>query len=75
MTEYGAEVHSDVWGPSPVATLRGHHYYASFMDDYSRKTVLLLLGQKSGTFAAYWEYEAWCKNQCGVIQIKVLHTD
>jgi len=62
-TQYGAEVHSDVWGLSPVTTLRGRRYYASFTDDYSCETVLFLLGQKSGTFAAYREYEAWCKTQ------------
>jgi transposase InsO family protein len=74
-TVYGAEVHSDVWGPSPVATLRGRRYYVSFTDDYSRETVLYLLGQKSGVFAAYREYEAWCKVQRGVEHIKVLHSD
>jgi hypothetical protein len=53
-TVYGAEVRSDVWGPSPVATLQGRQYYVSFTDNYSCETILYLLGQKSGVFTAYW---------------------
>ncbi|KAI0651094.1 hypothetical protein C8Q79DRAFT_896720, partial [Trametes meyenii] len=34
-TEVGGEVHADVWGPSPVATPGGCHYYSMFTDDYS----------------------------------------
>ena len=30
-------VHSDVWGPAPVASLVGARYYISFFDDLSRK--------------------------------------
>ncbi|KAF8545920.1 hypothetical protein OG21DRAFT_1374992, partial [Imleria badia] len=32
-TELGALVYSDVWGPSPVATLGGQRYYVTFTDD------------------------------------------
>ena len=32
-TEFGGEVHSDLWGPAPVATLQGHCYYVSFTGD------------------------------------------
>ncbi|KAG8495920.1 hypothetical protein CXB51_007502 [Gossypium anomalum] len=31
-------VHSDVWGPTKVASLGGMHYFVTFVDDYSRKT-------------------------------------
>lgn len=27
------EVHMDLWGPSPIPTLGGWHYYISFTDD------------------------------------------
>ena len=30
-------VHTDLWGPSPVASLRGSRYYITFIDDSSRK--------------------------------------
>jgi hypothetical protein len=31
-------IHSDVCGPIPLASIRRYVYYASFIDDYSRKT-------------------------------------
>jgi len=39
----GEEVHSDVWGPSPVKTINGREYYVTFTDDHSRYTHLYLL--------------------------------
>jgi len=30
-------VHTDVWGPSPVASIGGACYYISFIVDFSRK--------------------------------------
>ena len=29
-------VHTDLWGPSPVASLEGSRYYITFIDDSSR---------------------------------------
>ena len=31
----GDEIHSDVWGPSPVKTIGGREYYSTFTDDNS----------------------------------------
>nr|GEU92598.1 crooked neck-like protein 1 [Tanacetum cinerariifolium] len=31
-------VHSDLWGPSQVESLRGKRYFLSIVDDYSRRT-------------------------------------
>ena len=42
-TEFGAEVHSDIWGPAPVQTIRGRRFFISFTDDYSRLTHLYLM--------------------------------
>ena len=30
-------VHTDLWGPSPVASLGGSRYYITFIDDSRRK--------------------------------------
>nr|CAN80650.1 hypothetical protein VITISV_022906 [Vitis vinifera] len=32
-------VHTDLWGPSPVASLGGSRYYITFIDDSSRKGI------------------------------------
>jgi hypothetical protein len=34
-TEFGGEIHSDVWGPAPIETIGGRRYFASFTDDHS----------------------------------------
>ena len=30
-------VHTDLWGPSPFASLKGSRYYITFINDSSRK--------------------------------------
>ncbi|RVX07359.1 Retrovirus-related Pol polyprotein from transposon TNT 1-94 [Vitis vinifera] len=34
-------VHTDLWGPSPVASLGGSRYYITFIDDSSRKGIMM----------------------------------
>ena len=36
-------MHTDVWGHSPVASVRGAKYYATFIDDFSRKVWVFFL--------------------------------
>ena len=31
-------VHSDVWGPSKIATLGGAHWFVTFIEDCTRMT-------------------------------------
>ncbi|KDQ59219.1 hypothetical protein JAAARDRAFT_88633, partial [Jaapia argillacea MUCL 33604] len=33
VSEFGGEVHSDVWGPAPIKTVGHHCYYVSLTDD------------------------------------------
>ena len=33
--KFGEEVHSNLWGPAPVETKGGRHYYVTFVDDYT----------------------------------------
>jgi len=30
-------VHTDVWGPTKITSIRGNHYFVTFIDDYSRR--------------------------------------
>ena len=73
-TECGGKIHSDLWGPAPVKSLGGWHYYVSFMDDKTRETKLYLLCAKSETFKTYKKFEAWAAKQRNT-PIKCLQTD
>ena len=57
--EVGALAWLDIWGPAPVEMLGGKQYYVTFTDDHLRLTYLCMLCQKSKTFAAYQQFEAW----------------
>jgi hypothetical protein len=56
--EIGGEVHSDVWGKSPVESKSGKLYWVTFIDDKTRFTHLYFLKTKDQTFGVYKEYEA-----------------
>lgn len=73
-TEFGEEVHSDVWGPSRIATLGGRRYYVSFTDDKTRFTTLYLLRTKREVFETFCAFEAWLERHHNA-QIKFLNTD
>ncbi len=42
-TVFGGEVHSDLWGKSPIESLGGMSYWETFIDDKSRLTHLYFL--------------------------------
>jgi hypothetical protein len=63
---FGDEIHSDVWGPSPIPTIGGRNYYVTFTDDYSRYTSLELLKSKDKTLDAYKSYAMWAQTQHNV---------
>ena len=62
----GDEIHSDVWGPSPVKTIGGREYYSSFTDDNSCYSKLYLQRTKDETFTSYKTYEAELLRQKGI---------
>ena len=68
------EVHTNLWGASPVQTGRHSRYYASFTDDYTRYTRLYLQKAKSDTFDSYQAFEAWLSTQFN-IKVKHLRSD
>jgi hypothetical protein len=71
---FGDEVHTDVWGPAPLASLGGRKYYVTFTDDHTRYTSIKVLRSKDQTFDAYKAYAAWVFTQHG-IRIKRLRSD
>ena len=56
---FGDEIHSDLWGPSPISTIGGRKYYVTFTDDFSCYTMLELLKSKDQTLQAYKSFTAW----------------
>ena len=60
---YGDKVVSDVWGPAPVKSLGGKHYYLLFKDLFSHEERIYFLKQKSEVFNHYKKFEAWVKVQ------------
>ena len=70
----GDEVHTDLWGPSPVQTSGHSRYYASFTNDYTRYTRLYLQKVKSNTFDSYQAFEAWLSTQFNT-KVKCLCSD
>ena len=51
-------IHSDVCGPMQTTSLSMYVYYASFIDDYSRKTWIYLLKKKDEVFERFKEFKA-----------------
>ena len=60
---YGDKVVSDVWGPAPVKSLGGKHYYLLFKDLFSHEERVYFLMQKADVFDHYRKFEAWVKVQ------------
>ena len=71
-SKFGDEIHSDVWGPSPVQTPGCKEYYVSFTNDHTRWTHLNLLATKNEVFKAYKTFEAWEKLQFDIQAFKIL---
>ena len=72
--KFGDEVHSDLWGPSPVKSIGGREYYVTYTDGCTRWTVVDILKTKDQTFDSYKDFEAWAKTQYGV-NVKCLFSD
>lgn len=72
--ELGEEVHSDVWGPAPVATIGGKCYYVSFIDDHTRLATVKFLCTKDEVFNNYKNFEAYLRTQYNQ-RIRFLHSD
>ena len=40
-------IHTNIWGPFPMATWNGQQYFITFIDDYSRYGYIFLIHEKS----------------------------
>jgi hypothetical protein len=67
-------VHTDMCGPMNRKSLSGCEYSLTFIDDYSRKTWIYFLKDKSEVFTRFQEFKALVENQSGK-RIKVLRSD
>ncbi|GKC35359.1 retrovirus-related pol polyprotein from transposon TNT 1-94 [Tanacetum coccineum] len=67
-------IHSDLWGPSQVESLRGKRYFLSIVDDYSRRVWVYILRFKHEAFGKFKEWKQLIENQTGRT-VKKLRTD
>jgi hypothetical protein len=72
---FGDEVHTDVWGPSRIASRQGQRYFITFTDDATRYTITFLMRTKDEALEAYKSFEAWATTQHHCKAIKVLRSD
>lgn len=63
VTAVGDLVVTDVWGPAPVESLQRNRYYVSFVDVYSRLSVLYFMLTKDQVKDYYRLFEALVKTQ------------
>lgn len=49
-TAFGNEVHSNVWGPASTQTMHKKEYYASFTNNATHWSAIVLLHGKDNTF-------------------------
>uniref|UniRef100_A0A7N2RFG7 Integrase catalytic domain-containing protein n=1 Tax=Quercus lobata TaxID=97700 RepID=A0A7N2RFG7_QUELO len=67
-------VHTDLWGPSPVASLGGSRYYITFIDDSSRKIWVYFLKNKSDVFETFKKWKAMVEIETS-LKVKCLRSD
>ena len=67
-------VHTDVRGPIKPSSFGKNRYFLLFIDDYSRKTWVYFLKQKSEAFEAFKSFKAFMENESGY-PIKALRSD
>ena len=75
MTNFGNEIHSDVWGSLLAQTPGYKEYYVSFTDNYTQWTHLWLLASKNEVLHAYQDFEAWATLHFDILAFKHLWSD
>lgn len=67
-------IHTDVCGPTRVASHSGSRYVITFTDDYSRWTEVRFMKSKGEAFQMFREYKALVEKQHG-LKIKCVRSD
>jgi hypothetical protein len=67
-------IHSDIWGPSPTATVGGSKYFVIFVDDFSRYTWIYLMHNRSELSQIYRTFAQMISTQFSKT-IKIFRTD
>ena len=67
-------VHTYLWGPSLVASLRGSRYYITFIDDSSKKVWVYFLKNKSDLFETFKKWKAMVEIETS-LRVKCLRSD
>ncbi|KAL2929715.1 Retrovirus-related Pol polyprotein from transposon TNT 1-94 [Bienertia sinuspersici] len=67
-------IHIDAWGPYRTPTRKGHRYFLTMVDDYSRTTWVHLMKHKSEALGAIQELIQLGRNQFGKT-VKVIRSD
>ncbi|GKB57971.1 retrovirus-related pol polyprotein from transposon TNT 1-94 [Tanacetum coccineum] len=67
-------VHTDVYGPTFVASIGGSRYYVTFIDDSSRKVWVYFLKNKSEVFNTFKKWKAAVENETN-LRVKCLKSD
>ena len=56
-------IHSDVWGPSPVASIDKSRYFVIFIDDYSRYSWIFPMKSRSKILLIYSNFAKMVETQ------------
>lgn len=67
-------IHADVCGPMEVESFSKCKYFATFIDDYSRKTYVYIMKHKSEVLEKFKEFKQMSENQLD-LKVKVIRTD
>ncbi|CAM8990990.1 unnamed protein product [Rhodiola kirilowii] len=67
-------VHTDLCGPVEVESLGGKRYMMALVDDFSRKTWVYFLREKSEAFRTFKEFKTFVEKQSGYT-LKTLRSD
>jgi len=67
-------IHTDIAGPQRTSYLNGSHYYAIFIDDFTRMCWIYFLKHKSEVAELFWKFKARVENESGC-KIQTLRSD